>query len=397
MGYSESGNHGRGLGSKFSQALYGNLYSLIPGFGAEKITRGSHLEKLCLIESRVGRDCISDFTTNLIKEYLFAYTEQFASEFLSPADCRRINVNKVRFNYRTESWESAEFLLPFIEGDYVLLTPRDMLTKDETWISQSDLYGQFSLIADALPNEQLRAQVNNYFSQELPKHPTVNERRQVIQRVLRRFPAIIEYYIKSKEDNGDRAVTASDLKVTESTDLYVERLNSFVEVLDTETEFYDVDGDTYIEALRRARYLKDVIENKGGHRIFYRDNEPVRSEKDIQLLYRLTWCGTPSDISREVNDGRGAADFKASRGSLDKSIIEFKLASNSQLKRNLGKQVEIYQAASDAQSSIKVITYFSETELQKLNKILNDLGLQGKENVVVIDARADNKPSASVA
>ena len=215
--------------------------------------------------------------------------------------------------------------------------------------------------------------------------------------VLRRFPQVIEYYIKSKEDDGDRAIAVSDLKVEEMTDLFVSQLKNLADVLQEETEFYDIDGGTYAEALRRAKFLKDVIENKGGHRIFYKGNEPIRDEKHIQILYRLTWCGTPSDISREVNDGRGPADFKASRGGFDKSIIEFKLASNTQLRRNLAKQVEIYQQASDARTGIKVITYFSLSELQKLNKILNDLGLQGKENVILIDARADNKPSASVA
>ena len=70
-------------------------------------------------------------------------------------------VNKVRFNYQSEIWENAEFELPYVSGDYVLITPRDILTKDETWISQADLYQQIRLIADALPNDQLRAQVNN--------------------------------------------------------------------------------------------------------------------------------------------------------------------------------------------------------------------------------------------
>ncbi|MET3595347.1 hypothetical protein ABID26_004759 [Mesorhizobium shonense] len=34
--------------------------------------------------SGVGRDNISDFTTNLIKDYLCRYTEKFAAEHLLP-------------------------------------------------------------------------------------------------------------------------------------------------------------------------------------------------------------------------------------------------------------------------------------------------------------------------
>jgi hypothetical protein len=79
--------------------------------------------------------------------------------------------------------------------------------------------------------------------------------------------------------------------------------------------------------------LKDVIENKGGHRLFYIDDKPIEREADLQILYRLVWFGTPSDVSREVDDGRGPADFKVSRGAKDKTIVEMKLAKNSHLKR----------------------------------------------------------------
>src|SRR3712207_6984239 len=50
---------------------------------------------------------------------------------------------------------------------------------------------------------------------------------------------------------------------------------------------------------------------------------------------------TPLDVNREVNNGRGPVDFKVSMGSADKTLVEFKLASNSQLQRNLANQVAI--------------------------------------------------------
>ncbi len=45
--------------------------------------------------------------------------------------------------------------------------------------------------------------------------------------------------------------------------------------------------------------------------------------------------------------------------------------------------------------SIKVILYFSETELLKVLKILKELNLEGKENIILIDASRENKISAS--
>jgi len=107
--------------------------------------------------------------------------------------------------------------------------------------------------------------------------------------------------------------------------------------------------------------------------------------------------GTSSDVSREVNDGRGPADYKISRGALDKTIVEFKLASNTKLQRNLERQAEIYQKASDAESGMKVIVYFTDSELKRVRRILSELKLENSPDIILIDARRENKPSASKA
>jgi hypothetical protein len=61
------------------------------------------------------------------------------------------------------------------------------------------------------------------------------------------------------------------------------------------------------------------------------------------------------------------------------------------------KQAEIYQAASDAKNAIKAIVYFTAAKLDRVKGILKRLGLGRNEDVVLIDARRDNKPSASKA
>ena len=89
LGFTLSGNQGRGLGKKFAGALHVNLGQLFKSFGNEKITRGSHLEKLCLITSGVGRDSISDFTNNLILAFLLEYTQTFAKQCVEPSLAER--------------------------------------------------------------------------------------------------------------------------------------------------------------------------------------------------------------------------------------------------------------------------------------------------------------------
>jgi hypothetical protein len=135
MGFSLHGNGGSGLGKDFAEALRANLQKLFADFGKETITSSSHIEKVCLVRSGVGRDMISDFTTNLLKDYICWYTEKFAVDHIDPSLRRRLPINKALFNYDTENWERRTYDLPYANGDFVLLTPKDMLTRDETLVS----------------------------------------------------------------------------------------------------------------------------------------------------------------------------------------------------------------------------------------------------------------------
>ncbi len=396
LGFSRQGNRGSGLGREFASALHANLRSVFDDFGKEKVTRGSHVEKLCLISDRVGRDKISDFITNLIHGYLLEYTQTFAQRFLQAGQTRRLTVDRVRFSYDTESWERHPFVLPYHGGDYVLLTPIDLLTRDDTWINRRDLVESFELLPSAISNDALREQVSNYFRKMLPKEPRAKDLHDAALETIRRFPELIDYYIRYKEDHGDEAEGLSRREVAAARKLFVEHASELIRNL-ASTPFYRLAGDTFDEAMQRVQFLKDVIENKGGHRIFYAAGQPIEREEDVHVLFKLTWWGTRSDVSSEVNDGRGPADFKISRGASDKTIVEFKLASNGQLKRNLKNQTDIYRKASNAKRAIKVIFYFSETELGTVLRILRELDIQGDPSVVLIDARADNKPSGSKA
>ena len=401
LGFTESGNRGSGLGNHFASALHGNLHTLFGDFGREGITRSSHLEKLCLIKDRVGRDNISDFTTNLIKGFICEYTQGFATKNIAPSLRKVVVIDKVKFNYATESWESAQFDLPWMDSDYVLLTPTDILTKDDTWINKTDLVEDFERLPESIPNDQLRAQISNYFKKVLPKHrdkePTKEEEKAAAVETIRHFPQLIDVYIRHKEDTGDQATTLSSGKVEFSKQLYVEQFNRLRTLLSLHSDFYKIGGKTYEEAHQRVAFLKDMIENKGGHRIFYVKGRPIDREEDLHVMYRLTWYDSPSEVTREANDGRGPVDFKISRGAKDKTLVEFKLAKNSQLKSNLEKQTAIYEKASDAKKSIKVIVYFSETEHAKVLRVLKELDLTGSPDVVLINARNDDKPSGSKA
>ena len=221
------------------------------------------------------------------------------------------------------------------------------------------------------------------------------DREKAAELTIREFPELIDYYIRYREDHDAEALAQSISEVTGVEQVFIKQVIQLVDELKEKTAFYQVRAtNAFDEALERVKYLKHVIEDCDGYRYFYDGEKPIHRESDLHIMYRLVSYDTISDVNSEVNNGRGAVDFKYSRGRKDKVLIEFKLART--LKRNLEKQVAVYQAADEQPPAITVILFFSDDEMKKVNKILNDLGLQGKAGIVVIDAR-NNKVQASKA
>ena len=228
-----------------------------------------------------------------------------------------------------------------------------------------------------------------------PLEPSEADRKTASWKAIHEFPQIIDYYLALKEKHGDRAVRQSQENVHEIETQFIEHVERLVSLLEEHTKFYSEPLDSYDAALKRAHYLKEVIEDNDGWRIFYLNGPPITREKDVHILYRLTWFASAFDVNSEANSGRGPVDFAVSIGSGNKALVEFKLASNSQLADNLEHQTAAYQRAHRTKKSVKVVMYYTEAELAKVNSVLRQLGLENDKSIVLIDARNDNKESAS--
>jgi hypothetical protein len=392
FGYSVFGNSGSGLGLHFAKAFSTNLQLVFEDLGKETITTSSHLEKACLFEIGVGKDNISDFTCNLIKEFLLEYTQTFAENHINPSLLKKFKVEKVYFDFDLERWMPKEYNLPSYFEEYVILTPKEILTKDENWINSRDLKGDFTRICNSIPNDQLRTEIFNYFQKQLPALKEKEKRSdkdltKATVNTVKKYPIIIKYYIKSKEENKEGAKNISQLRVSEVETVFVHNVKSLIGTLSQNTEFYSFEANgTYHEAYKRIEFLKKVIEDNDGYKLFYLNGEPIKREADLQIIYRLTWYASPFDVNREPNNGRGPVDYSISMGSGDKTLVEFKLASNSKLKKNLANQVKVYETANSTDLSIKVILYFEPQELIKVQKILKELKLENDMNIILIDA-----------
>ena len=399
LGLSRWGNKGKGLGPKFAKNLISAFNGFYRNFGKETVSDTSHIEKLTLVGSGIGRDFISDFTTNLMFEFLLEYTEGFARQNLSEHQ-RDTFTLRCHFDSELMVWQPRSFELPYFykgdrEEDFILLTPVDLLTKDEAFICHSDFTSQFRRVANSLSDSALRDAVNLYFAKCLPPKPKKDDVDRAIDATVQQYPEILDYYIKKKETEKDRASALSSEKVRRLREELLSTLSEFCAHIFENSDFYQTESTSYSEALKRAHFLKEVIEDNDGYRIFYKDGKPIASEDTIQRIFRLTWFASPYDVNAEVNNGRGPADYKVSFGSRDSAIVEFKLGSSTSLKRNLSNQTEIYKKASKSISDIKVILCYTKAEIAKVKRILKSMQQENAENVVIIDAT--KKISASKA
>ena len=393
LGFTFLGNEGKGPGERFAQSLIANLSVFVE----ERDTL--HVEQIRLVDDGVGRDGVSDFTTNLIKKYLLEYTQEFTRRLVSPTRRRVLRVNRVDFDYRTESWRPGTYDLPYFEPkqDFVLLTPTDILSRDDTWINRRDLVRRFDRIVDSCENENLRAKINEYFKKKLTEAKGEDARLRAISATMLQFPQLYELYIKVKEREAQAAEAQNRDDVDYLKTMFVAQVRGVIDDLQRQTDFYTHIPDSYSEALKRVLAFKYYVENQDGYRVLNRKGKPFSDESEVQLFFGLIWYGTTFDINREPNNGRGPVDFKVSYGRGDKALVEFKLASNTQLSRNLANQVRIYEKANQTEKSIKAILFYTAEQEGRAKEILRKLKIDNDPSIVLIDARRDNKPSASKA
>lgn len=394
IGFCAKGSSGHGLGLRFAQALKNNLSGILGDFGKEQISDDSHIEKLCIVCQGVGIDCISDFTINLIKDYLLTYTQTFAEKYLQPEQRASFPVQHAYFDFSKKVWRLKHYTLPNWNGKYIILIPKDILTKDDTWINKNDLVRDLRNIPDTIGNDELKAKLIQTLDEILDEKRGLSQedKRDRLMAFCMANPEAIDWYIKGKESRKKEAIADSAEKIR-----YVEEITRTLPAELSKrlkaTKFYER-PNSLEEVLARANFFKREIEDCDVYRVFYRDGKKIITEAMVQLMFRLVWCESNFFLARESNNGRGPADFVVSYGSRDVCVIEIKLASNPHLESNIKNQIDIYKAANNTEHGIYMIVFTDDKEKGKMEKILERLGLATSPYIITIDAR-NGKPSAS--
>lgn len=394
LGYSVSGNAGLGLGKDFAESLYQNLHKIFSKFGNEKLTESSHLEKLCLVEEGVGVDKISDFTLNLIKKFLLEYTQDFSKRHLDNKLVMEFPVRKVEFDFQKGIWLDGRFTLPVLEvgekKEFVLLVPKKMLTKEDTWISKNDFLENDTAIFSVIPNDELRAKINRFFHDNLQiklnkkkqaeKDYSKKSRANALLKTVWEYPEVLDYYIKLKEQQKDDALK---LHVADP-----ESVNFFFDASAIQKEFTSKNFGkltSFEDCVARISFFKQTLESNSKD-LYFRGKPLLESQ--LRLMFKNTTYGSLFDYNSEVNNGRGPIDFIISFGSKDKTGLELKRASNSKLKKNLLNQGKVYQEDSHLKHVIKVIFFFADEERERVNKILQEIKKSAdNKEIFLVDCR----------
>lgn len=414
LGYSLFGNKGLALGKKYANFLYENIAFAI---NTHDISKSAHIEKVMLLYEGSGKDKISDLTVNLIKGFLCEYTEEFSLKYIKREFLDTFPVDKVYFNYETESFISKEFVLPYIynedgKKEYILLTPYDILREDEPAINKKDFLDSYDRIRNTIENDTLRAYMNNYIGLAVRRYEENQQRnkkpikeksikkieKQAFQEVVKEYPELYDYYIKLREAETDEI----RLQCYEEVNAQLEKLlvasKNIISLFYNANYHRNEELTAREEAKQRLKFFKHIIEDCDGYKNLYVKGIQIAKENDLQRLFRFVWYGTNYKIDAEANNGRGQTDFIVSMGQNNQNIIEFKLASNSSLS-HVFTQVQIYEAANCTEGSLIVIFYFSEAEYLTSKQIVKEAGYEDMidESIFLIDCRSDNKISASKA
>jgi nucleoside phosphorylase len=267
-----------------------------------------------------------------------------------------------------------------------------LLTKDNTWINHDDLIADFEELPHAISDGALRGSINNYFLRALPdrsdkknKEPTKKDRAQAAKQTIEHYPEIIDYYIKYKEDQGDKAVAVSNARVDYAESLFLKNFTQLAFLLAEESDFYEFAGDTLHSAIGKALCLKEVVENKGGSSYFYDEQcQLVSREDDIRIAHRFTWLNRPfENLPDKSSSARRATELPSD---LLKRLtpVDFKMANNTNLRKYFLKRNE-HQQKEVAPKTVVVLFHQREIEKVNVQLLLTELAIPLSPDVVFIN------------
>ena len=373
FGFSVDGNNGSGLSYDFAIKLNNTIKKVFEKFGSKENSQTVHIEKFCLFQDKIGKDKISDFTTNIIKDYLLKYTEDFAKENIDPKYCKNYQIKKAYFDYQSKKWISKNYFLPahpFYPNDmdgYVILSPIDLLTKDDTWICENDItksHKQYKKVLNHISDTSFSKEVSNFYEKEMltVSGDRSKYHKMVMHDLINKYPSYLDYYISYKTERIGELEASQLIKkrVFNVKSLFLDNGSYLVSDL-VNYDFFNKYVSNIDELREKTLILKNILD-KNCQSLFIKD-KPITNAKEINMLFNI---------------------LLKSNNSLDKNIklkdiFDVKLGTNIYLDKYL------YNRKKDGIVNVVMIICYSLKKSASIRDMLNKLNISD-ENIIIVEA-----------
>lgn len=348
LGYTAHGTQGAGSGACFASTMADGIAVAI----AAGLEEPEHIEEVGILNAGIGPDRISDAAANVLKSRFIQYTQQVARRHSIPLDTHQ--VKNTRVTLEVARWHKEEVALPTnpATGRPIILVPSSTLNKLPTLNADDWFYSDF--------NDDIRASINLPVGKAVAKADIVSWARKHPDRVRDWARAQT-----SREDLHGYDFEADPIGVVQwdraPVQFAVENPLSSRQV-QTHDDLVALMADV-IENFRH------YIQEQRGWSLLWNDDGTRKPEEAIQLLFlglaQQYLRQFNVELDREVELGRGPADFKVSSGTSARLIIEVKKLGNGKFWNGLRDQLPSYLVSDDATHGWFISVQFSNTESQQ--------------------------------
>lgn len=375
LGYGDHGTQGSGWGKQKRVRVIGTVKELVDA----GIEDPSLFELVSVFEEYIGSDLVGDMMGHIVEQDLINYSARVLGGFKTDRPKTYFRGHRLPLNIYNRK--------------PVALVPRTILSPLPIARSRDE-------IADVCDkNEELRNYINQIVAETGLKETLKIKRylKQAFIEAPERLADVLRYHksysISTYDFQEDPTGQISwyfigkDWASSKPLALILPEQPSIEDLWDI--------------VLRICHQFKRLVEENRLWKVFYLPNGRIRKEEFIQLLFYAiasSYCDANNlDLSREPNAGNGPVDFKLSRGSNEKVLVEVKKSSHSKLIQGFEHQLRAYEAAEDTVRSVYLVISEAESnsKIQQLEEYVAEARIQNNLSPELIVVDASKKESAS--
>ena len=366
LGYSKGSNDGNGIGGKLSVQLT-NAAVEIAQVG---INDPVIFELMPFIEENIALDRISDMTIDILYERFLQFTARVAQEM-------EVKTKKIKIL-------GKEYMLPANMGKPIIFMPLSILcdipiAKNWDDVDSVQSYSNMLRKRISMAIGLSWKEASQLKKSEIKKHLVDDPElfKSVIKSWKQKIP--IPYDI----NNDKQCEVLCDSWAKEWVGKFPMSLNA------SSNNIYEI-------ALAICDQFKNLMECHALYECIMNPDGSYKPERASQLLFYAiadTYCKANNiDLSREVNSGLGALDFKLSWGYIARVCIELKYSSNDVV-AGYTKHLPVYCAAEKTDKSIFLVLRNSNSDDLKMERLQKLASENTSSTVIIVDVRKQKSAS----